>query len=73
MKNKWMSLMIGVGLLLLTIMLGTSAFARQTAAYGGVTDSYATEWYMQPWVWIISGGVFILLFTIIISREDQDA
>lgn len=70
MKKKWMSLGV-VLVMLLILLLPAINVVAQTGAYTGGTDAYANEWYMEPWVWILSGGIFILLFTVIISREDN--
>ncbi len=70
MKKKWMSLGV-VLVMLLILLLPAINVVGQTGAYTGGTDAYANEWYMEPWVWILSGGIFILLFTVIISREDN--
>lgn len=71
MKKKWMSLCRLVGLFILALFTHIDATAAQTAAFTGTTDAYADEWYMQPWVWILSAGIFVLLFTMILSREDN--
>ncbi len=70
MKKKWMSLVIVLVMLLMLLLPGTNVMA-QTGAYTEGANAYANEWYMEPWVWILSGGIFILLFTVIISREDN--
>lgn len=60
-------------LLFVMLMLGTVySFAQETG--GGSVDittksttTTTTDWYTQPWVWIVGGLVFVLLLAAMLS------
>ena len=55
--------------LILAIMLsvtGALAFAQDKGLDVDINVKKETEWYQQPWVWIVGGAVFILLLVAIL-------
>lgn len=55
--------------LILAIMLsvtGFLAFAQDKGLDVDINVKKETEWYQQPWVWIVGGAVFILLLVAIL-------
>ena len=55
--------------LILAIMLsvtGALAFAQDKGLDVDNNVKKETEWYQQPWVWIVGGAVFILLLVAIL-------
>ena len=55
--------------LILAIMLsvtGALAFAQDKGLDVDINVKKETEWYQQPWVWIVDGAVFILLLVAIL-------
>lgn len=67
MKSKW-TRWAKVLIMMVIIVANLTAYAGQDLT---TQVDYADEWYMDPWVWILSGGIFILLFTVILSRKDS--
>jgi hypothetical protein len=73
MKRQWTRFAKVCMILCVVIAATLTAHASELSiSLTGQTD-YTEEWYMEPWIWILSGGVFILLFTVILSGKDSDA
>lgn len=71
MKRQWTRFAKVCVMICVLVLATLTAHASELAtSFTGQTD-YAEEWYMEPWIWIISGGVFILLFTVILSGKDN--
>lgn len=68
MKSKWPGWMKMLIMVVAIIAAGCNVCEGQDLA---TRADYADEWYMEPWIWILSGGIFILLFTVILSRKDN--
>ncbi|MES2774597.1 MAG: hypothetical protein V4722_10455 [Bacteroidota bacterium] len=37
------------------------------------TTKTTTEWYAQPWVWIVAGAVFVLLLVALLRNNNSKA
>lgn len=51
-------------LTLLALFIQTIIFAQDSTSSTRVTTTTHTEtqtWYMEPWVWVVGGAVFILI------------
>jgi len=48
-------------LLLMSTMLSVLAFAQDKGVDVDINIKKESDWYQQPWVWIIGGAIFILL------------
>lgn len=64
-------------LALLSLFVSVSAFAQENGVQVDVTrteTTSATNWYANPWAWIVGAAIFILLFAAILrggsSRSD---
>jgi hypothetical protein len=64
-------------MLFAALFVNVYAFAQEAAEVNiskTTTSSSSTNWYAQPWIWIVAGAVFILLFAAIMrsgsSRSD---
>ena len=45
-----------------TTLLAVNSFAQETAKIEvDIDKGDESTWYMQPWVWVVGGALFILL------------
>ncbi len=57
--------------LMLAIMLSLTsalAFAQEKGIDVDINVKKESEWYQQPWVWIVGAAVFILLLVAILRK-----
>jgi hypothetical protein len=50
-----------VSFLLMSMMISVLTFAQDKGVDVDINVKKDSEWYQQPWVWIIGGAVFVLL------------
>ncbi len=66
MKKVWNNIFRIASIVLLSIM-GTYSWAQDTTASSTrvttseTTTTTSSDWYTQPWVWIVGGAVFIII------------
>ncbi|UEG49838.1 hypothetical protein LK994_14450 [Ferruginibacter lapsinanis] len=63
-------------LLLLTTFSSIIAFSQEKKIDVNVSinkngNVSGAQWYMQPWVWVVGGAIFILLIVIIVKGEKK--
>ncbi len=62
-----------VSLLLMTTVLSVVAFAQDKGVDVDINIKKESEWYQQPWLWIIGGAVFILLLVALLRGGQRRA
>lgn len=63
-------------LALLGLFINVSAFAQENGLKVDITKSEtttATNWYANPWAWVVGAAIFILLFAAILRSGRSDA
>ena len=65
-----------LALVLFLTLLNTLTFAQDSGGSVTTTTTHTETqtWYMQPWVWIVGGAVFILLLIALVrggGRSDR--
>jgi hypothetical protein len=61
------------GLAFMASLFTLVAFAQEKGLDVDVDINKESEWYQQPWVWIVGGAIFILLLAAILrggSRKE---
>ncbi|MEO8116706.1 MAG: hypothetical protein ABI653_03600 [Bacteroidota bacterium] len=51
-------------LMLMALFIQTFLYAQDSAGTTTITTTTHTEtqtWYMEPWVWVVGGAVFVLI------------
>ena len=69
LKHTIIGLKQGYAKLVLAIMLSLSAvlaFAQDKGVDIDINVKKESEWYQQPWVWVVGAAVFILLLAAIL-------
>ncbi len=61
-KNKAMLLAAGV---LITVI----AFAQDKKLDVDINVNKQSQWYTQPWVWVVGGAVFVLLLVALLRGK----
>jgi hypothetical protein len=52
-------------------LLSTIAFAQDKGVDIKITKESSSNWYAQPWVWIVGGAVFILLLVALMRGNNN--
>ena len=60
-----------VSFLLMSMMLSVLTFAQDKGLDVDINVKKESEWYQQPWVWIIGGAVFILLLVALLRGGER--
>ena len=60
-----------VSLLFMTTLMSVIAFAQDKGVDVDINVKKDSEWYQQPWVWIIGGAVFILLLVALLRGGER--
>ncbi|RYY51461.1 MAG: hypothetical protein EOO06_00215 [Chitinophagaceae bacterium] len=70
MKNKIDAWKNRVALFVVMMLTSVYTFAQEQGVDVSITKTSSTttsDWYMQPWVWIVGGLVFVLLLAAMLS------
>lgn len=61
-------------MLLITVMTTRLAFAQEDKKIDVNinVNKGNQQWYMQPWVWVVAGAVFILLLAAILRSNKKE-
>jgi hypothetical protein len=76
MKANISKFVNGLYLALLGLFINVSAFAHENGLKVDITKSEtttATNWYANPWAWVVGAAIFILLFAAILRSGRSDA
>jgi hypothetical protein len=76
MKANISKFVNGLYLALLGLFINVSAFAQENGLKVDITKSEtttATNWYANPWAWVVGAAIFILLFAAILRSGRSDA
>lgn len=61
MKQLTRNILLRISLVLFAATGSLIAFAQEKGVDIDVNVKKESDWYTQPWVWIVGGAVFILL------------
>jgi hypothetical protein len=60
-----------VSFLLMSMVVSVLTFAQDKGLDVDINVKKDSEWYQQPWVWIIGGAVFILLLVALLRGGER--
>ncbi|MFI5131010.1 MAG: hypothetical protein ACHQFX_13500 [Chitinophagales bacterium] len=60
-----------VSLLLMTSLISAVTFAQDKGLDVDINVKKESEWYQQPWIWIVGGAVFILLLVALLKGGER--
>lgn len=63
------SLVSRISFFLLLFMMNLTLFAQDKDIDINIGVKKETQWYAQPWVWIVGGAVFILLLVALLRKN----
>jgi len=66
-KTSYQRFIVFISLLLLSVY----SFAQDKGLDVDINVKKESEWYQQPWVWIVGGAVFILLLAAILRSNSK--
>ena len=71
--NKMRTITSKVGMVVLTLLASVVAYAQDKKIDVNIgVDKGDSQWYAQPWVWIVGGAVFILLLVAMLRGGKKD-
>lgn len=68
MKNQLKKYAQNVSLFLMTMITSVAAFAQD----GGLdidVNIGKSEWYQQPWAWVVGGAIFVLILVALLRKK----
>ncbi|MES2774594.1 MAG: hypothetical protein V4722_10440 [Bacteroidota bacterium] len=55
------------------LILSVYSFAQDKKVDIDISTNKSSDWYAQPWVWIVGGAVFILLLVALIRGNSKSS
>ena len=53
------------------VISGVAAVAQETKKIDiDINTKEESQWYMQPWAWVVGGAVFVLLLVALLRRKN---
>ncbi len=70
--QKLKSIYLSISLLLVGVLLNLATFAQDGDKKLDIDISTEPDnsFFMQPWVWIVAGAVFVLLLVALLRKKD---
>lgn len=66
-----------LSLMIMSLFISVYSFAQEEGKSVNIdvtrTTTTTTNWYSNPWIWIVGAAIFILLFAAIIRGNRTDA
>jgi hypothetical protein len=74
MKQLIKAVGLKIFLAVIAVLSGSCFVIAQDAGSSTVTTTHTESqaWYVQPWVWIVGGAVFILILVALVSGKRSD-
>jgi hypothetical protein len=64
------SLFARISFVIMLTLTNITLFAQDKGVDINIGVKKETQWYAQPWVWIVGGAVFILLLVALLRKKE---
>jgi len=64
------SLFIRISFVIMLTLTNITLFAQDKGVDINIGVKKETQWYAQPWVWVVGGAVFILLLVALLRKKE---
>lgn len=64
------SFLLKISLYTALFALALTAFAQEKKIDVDINVGKQSNWYQQPWIWVVGAAVFILLLVALLRRRD---